>query len=485
MTIISTINHTSNPYPTNQALRDNDTRNTVHQRVWQQGLGKTVNENKILSGLTLTGAGVAMIGAGDQSRVFSMVAEKGIVPMVGGAMAGLGLAACQDAMVNDCRTNRINAGSKIALGTLTSLIGTEVLGRSYNIPVARQALTGTLEHIGDNGQSYAGASIMLAGLAASKTATATATETLQNPENKPLNLAKTLAASTGASLSLLGGAQMIAEEQDIEFAKDALTNALTNLSQSNALLGVTGLALTGGALMSANKAITTLKNRDNAFLSAALGNGALAGVLGGLELMGRAANLEQAHNLFLDNAQWLTGISASTAGLAWLSNAHDRINLPSLTGLQGLEVTGGAFTAVSGIAFACDSVNETLSNQLFNGAELAASAGLALAAAGFALQMHSGVVAHKPEAAVFNACMGTLSVVASLLAFGAATDSPFVENLSDTIQSHTIEPLINHAIRPALEYLYNNPIAGSLTILAISGAMLHLRGRHAENLYSD
>lgn len=461
------------------------TNNTAHRRIWDSPWGETTQNNKALAGLTLTGAAVAVEGAAAQSQVFSKITDYGITPAAGVAVAGLGAAAMQDAMINDWQDNKKSACSKLAAGTIATLGGTEMAGRAYHIPFAQKALTGTAQKVLDNSETLLGTGLIAGSIKAGEYASKQLLTAINTEEDRLTNTAKAAGASAGGTLAALAGAQMIGEQHDIPFAKHALTGTLNMISDSKTSVAASGAALAGGALIAADQAVQNIKKGGNEFASAALASGALAGGLGSVELMGRAANVSQVENLFIDNAQWLQGLSASGLGVAWASNAKKRIDSDGLTGQRGLEVAAGAATAFGGLAYATEQVSDILSTQLGNAAELGASGGLALAAAGFAKQAGEAFENHKPEAGFVNGTLAALSAVGSIFTLGQTVDSPLINKLGEQLQSHTLEPLVKHVITPALEYLYENPIAGSLLLLGGAGAMLHHRGRYTEDSLFD
>lgn len=460
--------------------------NTQHRKIWDSPWGETIQNNKVLSCITAAGTAVAIEGASAQSAVFSKISEKAIVPAAGATIARLGAAAMEDAMVNDWQENKTRASGKLTAGALATLSGTEAVGRAYDIPIANKALSGTLEKVIDNGESLLGAGLVTGGVKAGQYALNAANAATQDAENRLTHTAKAIGAGAGGTVATLAGVQMIGEQHNIPLAKKALTGTLEMIADSKTAIGASGAALAGGALISADQAVKNIKKGGNEFASAALASGSLAGGLGGAELMGRAANISQAENLFIDNADWLQGLSASSMGLAWASNAKNRIQNDALTGSRGLEVAAGAATTFAGLAHATEHLSDALSTPFGKAAELGASGGLALAAVGFSKQAADALENHKPEAGLFNGALAAFSAAGSLFALGQVLESPLIDKLGETIQSHTLEPLAKHLITPAIDYLYNNPIAGGMLLIGGAGAMIHHRGRYnEESLFDD
>lgn len=458
-------------------------QNTSHRQIWGSDLGQAVEKNKILSGFLSAGTAVALYGLSQQSPMFSKILDKGIMPALGVMVARLGVAAMEDAMVNDWQENKTRARGKLALGTLATLGGTEMVGDAYDIKVARKALSGTLDAIVDNLQSLVGGGLILGGVKAGEYAWH-ARQAPQRPgENGQLASAKALCAGVGSTVASLAGVQMIGDEHNIPVARKALTGTVEFIADSKMGMGATGAALVGGGLISANQAVKNIKKGGNEFASAGLLNLALGSALGGTELVGCAANIPQLENMFIDNVRWLQGLGISSTGFAWANNAKNRIQNDALTGTRGLEVAAALATAFSGLALATAHISKPASEQLTSGATLGVSVGLLLAAAGFAKQAKDALGNQKPEAGFMQGTLAVSSGVGSLMNLGELLESRWINKVSHVIESRTLEPLMEHVIVPALTYLYDNPIEGGLLLTVVAGAMLHGRARHNEPIH--
>ena len=456
-----------------------------HQKIWCSSAGKTVKENKTLSGLTVTGAGVALAGGGARSDVFSKIIDKGIAPAAGVTIACLGGAAVHDSMINDWPEHRARAASKFAAGTLVTLSGTEIVGRSYNLPFAKQALSGILEKALNNAETIIGISLIAGGASAGQTAQNHASKVLQKSENRSAHVAAMIGASAGGTLAALAGIQMVAQQQNIPYANQVLSYTLEHLADSRAVIGASGAALIGAALLSVDRALQNIRHNGNEFATGALAAGAMASTLGGLELTGKALNIAPLKGLFINNAQWLQGLAVSAAGFAWLANTGKRIKNDTLTGMRGLEMSVSTSIALSGLAYATENISPLLSENLLDIAKVGASGGLAFSTIGFGAHMRDALENHKPEAALFNGALAACCTIGSLFTLGDAANSPMIDKIGNIVDENTLKPLIKHVISPALTFLYDNPLAGGLLLVTSAATMLHLRGRFSEESLFD
>lgn len=452
-------------------------KNTPYQRIWNSKMGKTVRKNKVLTGVGVAGATIVVAGGAFQSDAFASVARNGIVPAVGAGIATLGATAVHDAVVNDWGDSKPKAALKMALGTTATLGGAQMVGLAYDIPVLEEALTGTLRKAGENGDVLAGAGLIYAGAKAGQFAYNSASDALNEEGGKLKNSAKAIGATAGGAASLLGGAELIGRRFDIPVAKKALTGTVEFLANSNFAIGAGGAALAGGALVSAGQAAKNIKEGGNEFASAALGIGAVAGGLGGVEMMGRAAGIEGAKNLFIDNAHLVGGAAVTSTGVAWGKNVAGRIMEHGLSGRRGLELAAAAAAVPGGLAMAAMNAGGNLSQNLIKGSETAFGLGLGVAAVGFGKQAVDSVKEGKPEAAIFHGAMAAGTAIGGLYSVGDALEIPALKQVGEKIGEVTVEPLVEHVLAPMAEFLFENPILGGVIVAAGVGAVLYYRSQ--------
>ncbi|MBM3270259.1 MAG: hypothetical protein FJZ01_21705 [Candidatus Sericytochromatia bacterium] len=123
-------------------MSDVSIKNTPYQAIKNTAAGKFVRDNKITTAGAVLGSALVVAGGAAKSEAFRKIAEKGIVPAVGAGVAGLGATMVHDSFVNDFGKGHNARGTgKAFLGTAMALGGTEIVGRIYDIPVAKQALS--------------------------------------------------------------------------------------------------------------------------------------------------------------------------------------------------------------------------------------------------------------------------------------------------------------------------------------------------------
>ncbi len=123
-------------------MSDATIKNTPYQAIKNSAPGHFVRDNKITTAGAVLGSALVVAGGAAKSQAFAKVAEKAIVPAVGAGVAGLGASMVHDSFVNDFGKGHNGRGTgKAFLGTAMALGGTEIVGRVYDIPYAKQALS--------------------------------------------------------------------------------------------------------------------------------------------------------------------------------------------------------------------------------------------------------------------------------------------------------------------------------------------------------
>ena len=147
-----------------RSTRQRPIQETPYQKIKNSKLGRLVRDNKVGTGATSVAATAVIAGGSFQSDAFYNVARYGIVPAAGAGISVLGATAVHDAVVNDVGENNLKATAKIAVGSAAALGGAEIVGRTFDIPVMKQAFSGV---VFDHGQALIGGALLAgAGLGA-------------------------------------------------------------------------------------------------------------------------------------------------------------------------------------------------------------------------------------------------------------------------------------------------------------------------------
>ncbi len=116
--------------------------NTPYQMIKNSAAGQFVGDNKLTTAGGVLGSALVIAGGAAKSEGFRKVAEKAIVPAIGGGLAAIGGSMVHDAVVNDFGKGRNGTGvGKSFAGTVMALGGAEIVGRTYDIKGLDRALT--------------------------------------------------------------------------------------------------------------------------------------------------------------------------------------------------------------------------------------------------------------------------------------------------------------------------------------------------------
>jgi hypothetical protein len=454
-------------------------KNTLYQRIKNSAPGSFVRHNKILSGVAATGASIVTAGAANESPAFASFAQHGIIPALGAGVAVLGGAAIQDAIVNDLPTDAGFATAKIGLGTVGVLGGAQTVGMAYNIPVLRDALTGTLERIADNGMAVLGGGALVGSAYAARfAANRFAAATAEHGAHRGANALVGVTASAAAGAGTLGGLELIGRQYHIPVMDRLLTNTVQYLSHGGigAVAGG-GFLLAGSGVLGA-EAIANLRGDGPALVSVTEGMGAVTAGLGGLELMGHGLGIKPLEGLLTQHAPALGSAALAGMGAALTRDSVADMKENGLGVGNSLAATLGSTAAVGGTGLLADTLGwQGAATFAGHGSEVVAGAGLALATAalarGAAQRLRQGDVLAATGYAAGAAVTGSGSL--GLVGSGLGIDA--VSKLGEKVFTHTIEPLWDHVISPAATFLYQHPVAGAVVLVAGVGAYAYYRHR--------
>lgn len=448
-------------------IKTSQPKNTPYQRLKNSKVGRLVRDNKVGTGISVAASSAVIGGAAFQSDFFASVAEKAIVPAVGATIAGVGATAVHDAFVNDLGKNNLKATAKIGVASAATLGGLEIVGSSFDIPVMDKALTGL---VFDHGAAVVGTGLVGGAVLAGRFA-AQQVGKMKTSDNKAVSAAVATGAAAVGAAAGLGGAQLIGQDLGIPVLDEAFTNTVEFLSQSPAASVVGGGLLVGGAVVAGTQSAKKLASNGNDYASAALGLGAAAGGLGGVELMGHGLGLEATEGLFTDNAELIGSLGVAAFGGAIARHAGRKLKSDGLSAGRAHGLTAGATMAAAGLAYAGDSLlGFDAYNVGFNTAKVVAGAGLGLAAVAHGKEAVAAAKEGKFGNALFHGAGAAASGAGSLYGIGSGLGIPGLETASEVVLDATVRPLGEHVVGPAFEFLFENPAIGGIGVaLAVGG----------------
>jgi hypothetical protein len=352
-----------------------------------------LKEGDLLSGAgKLAGGGVIALGGaeiigqaydvgllkGVVSTPAKMVAEvvaKNAGGIGGTAVAGAGVALAASGL-NDLKEGEsMLGGAKLAGGALATLGGAELVGRNYNIPVMKEALSGSAEWVQNNVKAVTGAAAVAGGAFAVKDGL----DRLGEGGSKWLAGAEI----AGGVVGTLGGAELVGRNFNIPVLNKALTGPVQFMFTSKGGLAVSGGTVAAAGLGAAGdgvRRLTTQTGIINDAIGVAEFTAGVAAITGGASIVGYATGSEKLLKVFPENVDVLGG--AALVGGAFAMGKHtiesgkkDGVNLiNTATGTAAaLMGTGGAHVITR--KFGVEAADATFTK----GYETIAAAGLGVA----------------------------------------------------------------------------------------------------------
>lgn len=453
---------------------------TPLRRLTGSSAGQFVRDNKVLAGGATVAGVVAIAGGAAKSDAFARVTEKGLIPAAGVAATALGAALVHDGVVNDLGTNNRKASVKIGAGTVLALGGTEVVGRSFDIPIARQAISKPAQLIARHGQTIGGGALIAAGVAGGTIAVDRIGKAA-NGERPIANGALGAGAALAGTAATLGGLEMIGRAHHVPVIDKALTGTVRTLVRSNAATTAAGVGLAAGAAALGTAAVRNFNRDGNAFVTTAEGLGAAAAGLGAVELIGHGLKVTSLQGALTRHLPQVGGAALAIAGATTIKESLADVGERGLRPLNAAGLAAGAAAVPGGAAI------------LLHGAGFGAAAELAGRGAGVAGAAGLGVLSYtlgkqavesgrdgKAGTAAVTAVGSAATAVGALALAGEATGIQALSSAARTVGNVTVKPVFNHVLKPAGEWIYRNPVAGGAIIAGAVGvgAYLHYRNKN-------
>jgi hypothetical protein len=256
--------------------------NTPYQQLKNSKVGHFVRDNKITTAGSVLGSAVVIAGGAAKSQAFAKVAEKGIVPAAGAAAALYGLSLGHDAIANDFGKGHNARGvGKAFAGTALALGGTEVVGRIYDIPGAKRALSKPVEVaykaldgvFGGHWKAIGGGALAVGGAGVLGTS-------VVNAKNEGIGSGNVFGMGAGATM-IPAGVAVLADQA----GKEALAKSA---GKAAGAIGGAGLAAWG-----VTRGVAAFDSAKNGSVFGTIGNATVAATAtgGGILLAGQALGI--------------------------------------------------------------------------------------------------------------------------------------------------------------------------------------------------
>ncbi|MGV3525981.1 MAG: hypothetical protein ACO1RX_17290 [Candidatus Sericytochromatia bacterium] len=311
-------------------------------------------------------------------RALSVPVEKAVKhsQAIGGTALVAGGAAAIKSGIDDLREGHsVLGGAKLIGGSAAVLGGTEMVGRRYNIPVAKELLSTPAEWVGNNIKAVTGAAAIAGGAAA------IAKGVSDVKDGKTLQGSAEIA---GGAIGALGGAELVGRQYDIPVLKEALTGTAKAIFTSKGGMIASGstVALTGvAAAADGVRRLTTEKGLVNDAIGVAEITAGVAAGTGGAAIVGVATQNAKLAGAFTDNLPILGGVAliGTAASLGKFTAQDIKENGFEITHVA--TGTGAALAAMGGTQMIASKLGIPMLDKAFDkGWEPIAAVGLGAAA---------------------------------------------------------------------------------------------------------
>ncbi|HEY9839183.1 MAG TPA: hypothetical protein V6D23_01910, partial [Candidatus Obscuribacterales bacterium] len=417
-----------------------------------------VKEGDYLTGAAkLAGGGVAALGGAEiigqaydvgvlkglvstPAKKIAEVAVKNAGGIGGTAIAGAGAALAISGVKDLKEGETMLGGAKLAGSAIAGLGGAELVGRNYDIPVMKDALSGTAKWVGNNVKAVTG------GVAAAGGVFATV-DGIKRLGDKDQSKWLAGAEIAGGVVGTLGGAELVGRNFNIPVLNQALTGPVKFMFTSKGGIGVSGgvIAASGlGATADGVRRLTTQKGIVNDAVGVAEFTAGVAGVTGGASIIGFATGSEKLMKVFPENIDVLGGAALVGGAFAMGKHTLDSAKKDGVNLINTGTATASALMATGGTQIIVNKFGVEAANKTFmKGYETIAAAGLGVAT------YKLGEMAVKDAAAYVK---DTDDVVSGLKAIGLGTAAVAAGTTATGLVGHAYNiPVLENAARKVLE----------------------------------
>lgn len=451
------------------------------------------------AGALITGLGAAeLVGRQFDIPVLNQALSTPIKKMyehgqaiVGAGLAAGGVAVAKSGLEDLQEGKSVAGGAKVLGGSLATLGGIELIGRQYNIPVAKELLSKPAGWVADNSKAVTGGIAMAGGAFAIK-------EGVDNLKegNKWLGGAEL----AGGTVGVLGGAELIGRNFNIAYLDQALTGPAKALFTSKGGILASGgaIALSGvGAGADGVRRLTTQTGILNDAIGAAEVTAAVAGTTGGASLIGYATGNARMAGAFKDNLPILGGVALMGAASAGAKYTAQDIKENGFGLEHVITGTASAGAALAGTQLIADRMGiPVLDQALEKGWKPLAAVGLGAATYKLGeitvkqgskmmddITWGNGLMTAGAAAGTVLAGAGTVALAGNVLGI------PVMEKAGMKVISgvqtgavKTAEVAMDKIIEPVFSFAVKNPVVtlGALAVAGGAGYYAYHRNQQAE-----
>lgn len=256
--------------------------------------------------------------------------------ITGGVAAAGGAYAVKEAVDSFGEGKKVKGSSLAAGGAVAILGGGELIGRQFDIPVLKEALSGPAKYVFNSkgGKVAVGAAVSLTGAGTGYDGVRRLTQ-----DKGLVNDAIGVAEVTAATTAVAGGASLIG----LGIGSEKLTSALANSPQI-----VGGVAALGSAVALGKMTVKDLSKNGVTLLNTATGTAAALAAVGGTQLVAEKLAIPVLDKAFKGSWETVTAVGLGAASYKFGSNAireGKEGNVLNAAGQAGLALVTGAGSA--------------------------------------------------------------------------------------------------------------------------------------------
>ncbi|HEY9840606.1 MAG TPA: hypothetical protein V6D23_09140 [Candidatus Obscuribacterales bacterium] len=379
--------------------------------------------------------------------------------VAGTAAAGAAYMLGEDAIQSFKEGSTVKGLAEGAGTAVAGLGAVELVGRQFDIPVAKEALTKTLDAIGDNAMAIGG------GLAAAGGSYAVKKGVDQFKDGNKLAGA---ALSAGGVVGVLGGAELVGRQFNIPILKEALTGPAKALFNSKGGKIATGgaVGLTGvGTGIDGVRRLTTQKGALNDAIGVAELTAGITAATGGTSLVGMAIGNETLARALPESMEFVGAAAALGTAAALGKHTVESVSKNGVTLFNTATGTGAALAALGGTQLVAGKLGITSVEKAFSkGWEPVLGVGLGVASYKFG----AGAMRELKEGGMVNAAgqagLAFATAAGSAAVLGHSLHIPVL----DTFGSKSLEFIGEHIVSPVGEFAVKNPFL-TLGAIAVAG----------------
>lgn len=407
-------------------------------------------------GTTAAVAGVAKLANEIPAieKAVEFVFEKNGKLLGGAASLGAAYVLGEDAVASFQEGSKAKGAAEALGATVAGLGGAELVGRQFNIPVVKEAISGPARFVRDNALAVSGGAAAAGGLALG----AKGVKDIQ--DGKPIQGAVEL---TAASVGVLGGAELVGRQYNIPVMKEALSGPFKavfgNTGKSKIVGGAAAGLVGAGVAVDGAKRLAGSKGIVNDGIGALEVTAGVTGLTGGASLIGLGIGNEKLARALPDNLKVVAGVGMVAGATALAKHTVKDMRENGVGLINTATGTGAALLAAGGAQQVAEKFGiPVLDKALDKAWKPVLGAGLAVASYKFganAVKEGQNFLDDPTAGKAFNAggqaVLATLSGAGSATLLGGALGIPVLENAGEkvlrTVGETIVEPVFKAAVK--------------------------------------